>query len=177
MKKPSLFKIILIVGVVVLIIVLAGNTGIPPPPERNNITPAPTFAQSQDETIRVGAFNIQVFGVTKAAKQEVMDILAKIIKTYDIVAIEEIRDGTETALPMLVNSVNTGDSQYAYIVSERLGRTSSKEQYAYIYNTVTVTLTDIPETYPDLRVRTPSIGSLTSHHSGRLMVTSMRHSL
>jgi hypothetical protein len=32
--------------------------------------------QSSNETLRIGAFNIQVFGVTKASKPEVMDILA-----------------------------------------------------------------------------------------------------
>jgi deoxyribonuclease-1-like protein len=44
-------------------------------------TPTPTDNldlggnQSSDETLRVGPFNIQVFGVTKASKPEVMDVL------------------------------------------------------------------------------------------------------
>lgn len=55
-------------------------------------------------------------------------------------------------------------SQYDYVVSERLGRTSSKEQYAYIYNTLTVELTNTPFTYPepegtDLFHREPYIAS------------------
>ena len=48
--------------------------------------------QSNNETLRIGAFNIQVFGTTKASKPEVMDILADIIRTYDIIAIQEIRE-------------------------------------------------------------------------------------
>ena len=32
--------------------------------------------QSDDETLRIGAFNIQIFGFTKASKPEVMDKLA-----------------------------------------------------------------------------------------------------
>jgi len=62
--------------------------------------------QSSNETLRIGAFNIQVFGVTKASKPEVMDILADIIRTYDIIAIQEIRDASQIALSSLVDLVN-----------------------------------------------------------------------
>jgi hypothetical protein len=91
--------------------------------------PELTYSQSpvscdftDDETLRVGAFNIQVFGTTKASKPEVMDVLGKIICTYDVVAIQEIRDISQTALPALVDIVNSGDPHYEYNVSERLGR-------------------------------------------------------
>ena len=97
-----------------------------------------------EKTLRLGAFNIQVFGKSKAAKPEVMDVLGKIIRTYDIVAIQEIRDKSQTALPALVDVVNANSSApYDYVVSERLGRTTSKEQYAYIYNNQTVELTEV----------------------------------
>ena len=78
-----------------------------------------------------------------------MDVLADIIRTYDIIAIQEIRVASQTALPTLVNLVNADSSQYDYVVSERLGRTTSKEQYAYIYNTQTIELTSTPHTYPE----------------------------
>ena len=127
----------------------------PPTPE---VTPTPIPSQlpitpgnpSYDsETLRIGAFNIQVFGKSKVSKPNVMDVLAKIIRTYDVMAIQEIRDKSQTALPKLVELVNANGTQYAYIVGERLGRTSSKEQYAYIYNSQTVKLNGTPETYPE----------------------------
>ena len=102
--------------------------------------------------VRVGAFNIQVFGKSKASKPEVMEVLGRIIRTYDVVAIQGIRDESQTSLPALVDTVNSGNSQYDYVVGERLGRTTSKEQYAYIYNTQTIELTDTPHsphTYPE----------------------------
>ena len=105
---------------------------------------------NDNETLRLGAFNIQVFGKSKAAKPEVMEVLGKIIHTYDVVAIQEIRDKSQTALPSLVDVVNANSSApYDYVVSERLGRTTSKEQYAYIYNNQTVTLTGTHHTYPE----------------------------
>ena len=105
---------------------------------------------NDNETLRLGAFNIQIFGKSKAAKPEVMEVLGKIIRTYDVVAIQEIRDKSQTALPALVDVVNANSSApYDYVVSERLGRTSSKEQYAYIYNNQTVELVGTPHTYPE----------------------------
>lgn len=110
---------------------------------------ASSESELSGDPIRVGAFNVQVFGTTKASKPEVMEVLADIIRTYDIVAIQEIRDSSETALPFLVDLVNSDGSQYSYVVSERLGRTTSKEQYAYIYDTDTIEMTGTAHTYPE----------------------------
>ena len=66
--------------------------------------------QSNNETLRVGAFNIQIFGISKASKPEVMDVLADIIRIYDIIAIQEIRDKSQTALPALVDLTNSDGS-------------------------------------------------------------------
>jgi endonuclease/exonuclease/phosphatase family metal-dependent hydrolase len=120
------------------------------------------------DSLRIGAFNVQVFGVTKASKPEVMDVLAKIIRTYDVVAIQEIRDSSQTSLPALVELVNSDGSQYNYVVGERLGRTTSKEQYAYVYNTLTVSISDA-YTYPepigtDPFHREPYIASIEALH-------------
>ena len=127
---------------ILILITISGGCVEPSPTPPNNL-------DSSDETLRIGAFNIQVFGISKASKPEVMNVLADIIRTYDIIAIQEIRDASQTALPSLVDLVNADGSQYDYVVSERLGRTTSKEQYAYIYNTQTIELINIPHTYPE----------------------------
>jgi deoxyribonuclease-1-like protein len=108
-----------------------------------------SFYPGEKDEITVGAFNIQVFGTTKASNDEVLDILSDIICRYDIVAIQEIRDSSGTAILDLMEKVNEKNPSYAYVVSERLGRTSSKEQYAYIYNTAKVKLSSTPQTYPE----------------------------
>ncbi|WP_319507751.1 endonuclease/exonuclease/phosphatase family protein [uncultured Methanolobus sp.] len=131
-----------------------------------------------DNTLRVGAFNIQVFGVTKADKPEVMDVIADIVRTYDIVAIQEIRDSSQTALPELVDLVNSDGPNYQYVVSERLGRTTSKEQYAYIYNSNTVEVIGDPQTYPEPENTDPfhrqpyiaSFKSISGNYDAVLMV-------
>ena len=91
------------------------------------------------ETIIIANFNIQVFGKAKVRKTDVMVILAKTITQFDIVAVQEIRDKSGTAIRELEHAVDTMGTDYEYIIGPRLGRTSSKEQYAFMYNTKTIT--------------------------------------
>jgi len=88
-----------------------------------------------DGQISIASFNIQVFGITKAGKPEVMAILAQIISNFDIVAIQEIRDISETAIELLENEVDALGVDYEYILGPRVGSTSYKEQYAFMYRT------------------------------------------
>ncbi len=89
-------------------------------------------------TIRIATFNIQVFGQAKLRKESVMRILAQIIRRFDVVAIQEIRSKRQNVLPRLLEYVNADGSQYDYVIGPRLGRSSSAEQYAFVFNTRTI---------------------------------------
>ena len=123
------------------------------PPENNSTPSVP--GTSNMGPISISAFNIQIFGVSKAEKEDVMDVLAKTIRRYDIVGIQEIRDASGTSLPKLVELINEGTDEngnplnYDYVVSDRLGRSSSKEQYAYIYDKNSVYVASEPLVYPE----------------------------
>ena len=94
---------------------------------------------SETQTTKIAAFNIQIFGKTKSDKPEVMVVLTNIVREFDIVLIQEIRDATEQTIPNFIQQINQANGVlYSYIESPRLGRTTSKEAYAYIYNTQTV---------------------------------------
>jgi endonuclease/exonuclease/phosphatase family metal-dependent hydrolase len=119
------------------------------PPEPKSTPQIPSSVIGND-TIKVGAFNLQIYGTSKASKPEVIAVLSKIVRNYDVLAVQEIRDASQTALPMLMDAVNSmGSSQYEYVVSDRLGRSSSKEQYAYLFNTQTMAVMGSPYVYPD----------------------------
>ena len=60
------------------------------------------------DTIKIASFNIQIFGQSKSSKQEVMDILVQIIRDFDIVAIQEIRDAAGTSIITLKKSGQCG---------------------------------------------------------------------
>ncbi|HEY4233464.1 MAG TPA: endonuclease/exonuclease/phosphatase family protein [Lacipirellulaceae bacterium] len=103
--------------------------------------------QQGGPAIRIASFNIQVFGDSKASKTYVMQTLAAIIRNFQIVAIQEIRTKNDYLLDnFLRDYVNQGAANqsnahiYDYVIGPRLGRTNSKEQYAFIYDTAMVEL-------------------------------------
>ena len=97
-------------------------------------------AVSDGQTIRIATFNVQVFGQSKLRKPEVMKVLARVIRRFDVVAIQEIRSKRQDVLPRLLEYVNADGSRYDYAIGPRLGRSSSMEQYAFVFNTATVEL-------------------------------------
>ena len=88
-----------------------------------------------DSSLLIGAFNIQIFGESKMSKSDVVASLIEILARYDIVLIEEIRDKKGEAIIKLLHRLNmaTGN-KYSLVISNRLGNSNSKEQYAFIYD-------------------------------------------
>ncbi|QDV71711.1 Endonuclease/Exonuclease/phosphatase family protein [Rosistilla carotiformis] len=91
-------------------------------------------ATKPTDTITVATFNIEVFGVKKAEDAEVMQYLALILRQFDVIAVQEIRSMERAPVDQLLEQINSTGEQYQVVLSERLGRTDSKEQYAYFWN-------------------------------------------
>jgi len=83
--------------------------------------------------LRIGAFNIKTFGVTKYGKENIMSYIVQILQRYDMVLVQEIRDASGVVIPGTLARLNARDDVWGVRYSERLGRTSYKEQYAYYY--------------------------------------------
>lgn len=115
------------------------------PPAPVGQSPA-TFAprlplpQQGGPTIRIASFNIQVFGDSKAKKPYVMQTLALAIRNFHVVAIQEIRTKDSYFLDNFLRDYVNADGKhfYDYVIGPRLGRSNSKEQYAFIYDTTAV---------------------------------------
>src|SRR5580765_7829814 len=58
-------------------------------------------------SVRIASFNIQVFGKTKLAKPEVMDVLAETVRRFDLVAIQEVRSTADDILPRFIDQINS----------------------------------------------------------------------
>ena len=86
------------------------------------------------QTIRMGTFNIQVFGKSKLGKPDVMGMLADVARQFDILAIQEIRTSDDTHLDQFLKMINQGGRQYRGVIGQRLGRTNSTEQYAFVFD-------------------------------------------
>jgi endonuclease/exonuclease/phosphatase family metal-dependent hydrolase len=116
-----------------------------------------------NKTLIIGSFNVQIYGQSKSSNEFVMDALGDIIDDYDLLGFQEIRDSSQTAFPKLMREELPA---YNYRVSDRLGRTSSKEQYAFIYNPKTVTLDDVfvYDDKNDVFEREPFIGRFSAEN-------------
>ncbi len=75
---------------------------------------------------------------SKMEDRVVMSRIADIIRKFDVVAIQEIRSADQRLLPRLIDYINADGMQYEYLLGPRLGRTSSMEQYAYVYDTTRI---------------------------------------
>jgi endonuclease/exonuclease/phosphatase family metal-dependent hydrolase len=92
------------------------------------------------DAVMIASFNIQVFGESKLAKPQVVDVLTKVVRQFDIVAVQEVRAKSDSVVPSFVAAVNADGSRYQYVIGPRLGRTVSKEQYTFIYDTTRIEL-------------------------------------
>ncbi len=90
------------------------------------------------ETIKIATFNIQVFGQSKLSKPRVMELLARIVRQFDVVAIQEIRSRDQDVMPRFVELINAAGRNYDFVIGPRIGDTSSKEQYAYVFDRQTI---------------------------------------
>ena len=90
------------------------------------------------DSIRIGSFNIQTFGPSKAEKPRLMNIIAEVVRKFDVIAIQEIRSRDQSLIPNLVERVNAAGARYEYVLGPRLGRTNSKEQYAFLFDSETI---------------------------------------
>ena len=88
-----------------------------------------TLPAFDKDNLRIASWNVQIFGKSKYNKPDVRKAIIDELKDYDIIAFQEIRDSSQSYFPKLMEELPA----YDYVVSARLGRTSSKEQYAFIY--------------------------------------------
>src|SRR4030066_801265 len=86
---------------------------------------------AETKTAKIAAFNIQIFGKTKSDKTDVMTALTKIVREFDIVLIQEIRDASDQTIPNFIEKINQIEgATYSFIQSPSLGRLTSQEASA-----------------------------------------------
>jgi deoxyribonuclease-1-like protein len=104
--------------------------------------------------LKIASFNIQTFGKSKRSKPEVMEALVQIIRKYDLVAIQEIKDASGKTPQAFLDAINATDGpKYTFLASQRTGLQeddrTKKEQYAFYYNTETLRALDEGYLYND----------------------------
>ncbi|KAM6413926.1 deoxyribonuclease gamma [Rhynochetos jubatus] len=110
------------------------------------------FNFNPSQTLKICSFNVRSFGETKIARPEVVDALVKIVSRCDIMLLMEIKENKNRVCPLLVEKLTSQQQgpkeEYSCVVSERLGRKSYKEQYAFVYRQHLVSVKQTYQ-YPD----------------------------
>lgn len=106
-------------------------------PADQSTTSAPLPKRTPQNTL-VASFNIQAFGEKKVSDPIVVQRIVEILRLFDVTAIQEVRAMEQTVLPRLIELVNSQGARYDFILGPRLGRSNSKEQYCYVYDTTRI---------------------------------------
>jgi endonuclease/exonuclease/phosphatase family metal-dependent hydrolase len=101
-----------------------------------------TVSSSNEKTVRIGAFNVQIFGLSKAKKTNVLTVLAEIASTYDVLALEEVGNNASTAtdetctevMDEYVSRINkvVGSDEYTYCRGNQYGIVYKKSEFTLV---------------------------------------------
>jgi len=111
-----------------------------------SIAPPPA---TETDSISIASFNIQVFGQSKINDAESIKVIVDICRRFDIMAIQEVRSSDQSLVPNFVQMLNAEGRQYDYLVGPRQGRTTSKEQYVFVFDKQKIEVTNVGFVVPD----------------------------
>jgi endonuclease/exonuclease/phosphatase family metal-dependent hydrolase len=107
-------------------------------------------------TIRIGAWNVQNYGPSKASVQSIMDEISQVMTHFDVIFIEEMPTSTtsvtcagfsnqspQNCLLSRLNGSDRGDGGYAMALSNTSGTTGA-EKYACFYRTSKLSILETP---------------------------------
>ncbi|WP_153555238.1 exonuclease/endonuclease/phosphatase family protein [Roseimaritima sediminicola] len=103
-----------------------------------------------DRRIRVASWALGGFGKDKLAKSHVMGWLARVVRTFDVIAIQQVHGTQRDLVPRIVEHVNRTGRKYDFLLApprripSRLG--SDQEQLAILFDTERV-VTDRSQFY------------------------------
>lgn len=95
----------------------------------------PEFGKKElkDDTIKIASWNLKNIGNTKFNDPARIDIIIDIMKDYDIIAVQEVKDVSLQLPQKLAEKMNEDGSNYNVVASERVGR-NVFEQYIFLYD-------------------------------------------
>jgi len=148
-----------------------------PPPDSVKTLPSPV-AESKPVKIKMGdksditisSFNIRIFS-NKSRTDEELQFIAQILKHYDLIAIQELRD--ETVLKRTIRLLKSMGYEYDYEISPAVGR-QVKENYAFLYRKDKITVKQKGQLYvekDDLLIREPFYAWFQSNNFDFILVT------
>jgi hypothetical protein len=90
---------------------------------------------SRPATLRIASFHVPGLGPTKLAKAHVFEILVRVLRKFDVVALQGIQSSRDDILPLIVERLNQSGRAYDYVIGPRVGRSGMQEQFAFVFDT------------------------------------------
>jgi len=90
-------------------------------------------SSKQTESITIASWNLKNIGKSKLNDPDRINIIIDIIKDYNIIAIQEVKDVSLQLPYQLVDMINRDGDNYQVVASVRVGR-NVFEQYLFIYD-------------------------------------------
>jgi len=90
---------------------------------------------SQLPTIRIASFSLEAFGESKLKKAAVVETIARMIRQFDVIALQHIQSKQQNIVPELLDKVNQSDRRYDYCIGPRVGSAPNQQQYAFLFDT------------------------------------------
>jgi hypothetical protein len=107
------------------------------------VDPAPARAY---QNLKVASWALDGFGPTKLANSLARRNLARVIRQFDLVALQQVASIERDLVPRLVDAINEGDKRYDYVIGQSTGPADRQEQLAFIFDTTRVVI-DRRQTY------------------------------
>lgn len=90
-------------------------------------------SSTKNKYITVASWNLKNIGQSKLNDSARMDVIVDVLKKYDIIAIQEVKDISLQLPQQLVSKMNQDGSNYNVLASDRVGR-NVFEQYLFVYD-------------------------------------------
>lgn len=94
-----------------------------------------TPAKPVTPTVRIASFDLQNYDERKSESVAIQEILGRILRNFDVVAIQGITSRQRDTLPKLVDRLNQEKHAYDYMIGPRVGPIHQSMHLAFVFNT------------------------------------------
>ena len=84
--------------------------------------------------LKIASWALDGFGPTKLANPAARQNVARVIRQFDVVALQQIASIERDLIPRLVEAINQGDGRYDFVVGPPTGPSDRPEQLAFIFD-------------------------------------------
>jgi hypothetical protein len=89
----------------------------------------------QVRNLRIASWSLSGLDTTRLADETTRENLIRIIRQFDLVAVQQLAHREQDLLPRLVNMVNEGNHHYEYMLGDPTGPADQQERLGFLFDT------------------------------------------